>query len=403
MKQNVRELAVLGGRPALAEPLHVGRPNIPDPQAVLARVRGALERGWLTNDGPLVRELEERLADYLGVPHCVAMANGTIALEVLARALELKGDVLVPGFTFIATAHAFSWLGLRPVFCDVDPHTHTIDVLDAEARITKDTAAIAAVHLWGGACDVAALTALGGRLGLPVLYDSAHALGTAVGARRVGNFGTAEVFSFHATKFFNTFEGGAVTTHDGALAARLRLMRNFGFAGYDNVASEGTNAKLSEVHAAMGVTMLDHIDDLLAANQRSWSRYARALESCAALRMLAAPAGITSNHQYVVCEVAGDAALTRDQLLSVLWAENVRARRYFFPGCHRTEPYARRSTTRLPVTEDLAERVLVLPAGAAIADQQIDAVLELIDAAFAHADELRDRLPAHLPPGAFKA
>lgn len=403
MKPGVRELAVLGGRPRFNEPLHVGRPNIPDRDAVLDRIRGALERGWLTNDGPLVRELEERLAAYLDVPHCVAMANGTIAMEVLARALELKGDVLVPAFTFIATAHAFSWLGLRPVFCDVDPRTHTIDVNDAESRITRATAAIAAVHLWGSACDVNALSGLGERHGLPVLYDSAHALGAAVGARRVGTFGTAEVFSFHATKFFNTFEGGAVTTRDGGLAARLRLMRNFGFAGYDNVVAPGTNAKLSEVHAAMGVTMLDHIDDLLAANQHSWSRYARALGRRTDLRMLTAPPTVTSNHQYVVCEVAEAAPLTRDQLLSVLWAENVRARRYFFPGCHRTEPYAQRGAPHLPVTEHLAERVLVLPAGAAIADDQVDAVIDLIDAAFAHAGELSKTLPAHLPPGAFKA
>lgn len=402
MSQRTTQLAVLGGAPAFAEPLHVGRPNIADRQTVLARIEAALDRQWLTNDGPLVRELEARLAEYLGVQHCIAMANGTAAMEVLARALGLEGQIMVPAFTFIATPHAFSWLGLKPVFCDVDPLTHTIDVSDAERRLTSATTAIIAVHLWGGACDVQALTALGTRTGLPVLYDAAHALGTAIGPERVGRFGTAEVFSFHATKFFNTFEGGAVTTDDGDLAARLRLMRNFGFAGYDHVVARGTNAKLSEVHAAMGLATLEHVDDLLAANRRTWSRYEATLAHRPELRLVRPPAGQSSNFQYVVCEVTDDAPLTRDQLLSVLWQENVRARRYFFPGCHRAAPYAG-SAPALPVTERLAERILVLPAGATLAEEQIDLVLSIIADAFAHAAELRVRLPAYLPPGAFKA
>lgn len=396
------ELAVLGGPPLFAEPLHVGRPNVPDADAVIKRIRRSLNRGWLTNDGPLVRELEAELAKYLGVQHCVVMANGTAAMEVLARALELRGEVIVPAFTFIATPHAFSWLGLDVVFCDVDPRSHTMDVADAERRITDRTAAIAPVHLWGSACDVGELAHLADRHQLPVIYDAAHALGASVGPTRVGSFGTAEVFSFHATKFFNTFEGGAVTTADGELARRLRLLRNFGFAGYDDVVAVGINAKLSEVHAAMGLTMLEHIDDLLASNRRSWSRYAHALPKYRWLRMAQPRAGLTSNCQYVVCEVEEDAPLTRDQLLHVLWRENVRARRYFFPGCHRTPPYAAQAYS-LPVTEQLAERVLVLPAGATITTAQVDGVLGLIATAFEHAAELGQQLPRHMPPGAFKA
>lgn len=397
-----RQLAALGGQPRFAELLHVGRPNLPDHDAVLARIRAALERGWLTNDGPLVRELEEQLAAYLGVQHCVTMANGTAALEVVARALGLHGEVIVPAFTFIATPHAFSWLGLDVVFCDVDARTHTIDSADAERRITERTTAIAAVHLWGSACDVAALEAMAVRHGLPVIYDAAHALGATAGATRVGNFGVAEVFSFHATKFFNTFEGGAVTTNDGALAAELRLLRNFGFAGYDHVVAAGTNAKLSEVHAAMGLALLDHVDELLAANRQAWSRYASALQGRPGLCLQQPRAGSSSNYQYVVCEVTDAAPLTRDQLLNVLWQENVRARRYFFPGCHRVAPYAARAQV-LPVTERLAERVLVLPAGATITAAQIDAVVDSIDLAFDCADALRQQLPMQLPPGALKA
>ena len=401
MKNDINELAVLGGPPYFERPLHVGRPNVPDKQAFLARIEDALDRGWLTNDGPLLRELEQRLADYLGVAHCVAMANATVALEVLARGMNLSGEVIVPGFTFIATAHAFAWLGIEPVFCDVDPYTHSIDVASAERAITSRTSAIVAVHLWGSACDVHSLDALSTKTRLPVIYDAAHALGASVGTRRVGNFGAAEVFSFHATKFFNTFEGGAVTTNDPELASRLRLLRNFGFAGYDDVAELGTNAKLSEAHAAMGLSVLDHVNQLLDRNAETWIRYATALRNQKALRMVPTRDGFGSNHQYVVCEVTDESPLTRDQLLQVLWLENVRARRYFYPGCHRTPPYVQRRPRSLPVTERLSDTVLVLPAGAGIAPEEIDGVLGLIDYALAHANELKALLPANLPPGAF--
>jgi dTDP-4-amino-4,6-dideoxygalactose transaminase len=403
MKQTVSELAVLGGKPWFDQPLHVGRPNVPDKDAVLARIGDALDRNWLTNDGPLVRELETRLADYLKVPHCVAMANGTVALEALARALNLTGEVVVPAFTFIATAHAFAWMGIEPIFCDVDADTHCIDASSVESVISTRTSAIVAVHLWGSACAVDALAELAARCRLPIIYDAAHAMGATVRGTRVGNFGTAEVFSFHATKFFNTFEGGAVTTHDAALAERLRLLRNFGFAGYDEVVALGTNAKLSEAHAAMGLSLIEHLDTLLDRNAATWARYADALRGNSALRLLGPHDGYGSNYQYVVCEVTSDARLTRDQLLNVLWHENVRARRYFFPGCHRTPPYILRRQPALPVTEQLADRVLVLPAGASITEAEIDGVLALLDFALTNAQQLKDKLPEHMPAGAFKA
>lgn len=402
MIKTLEHFAVMGGAPQFAQPLHVGRPNIPDKSAVLARIEASLDRGWLTNDGPLVRELEEELAKYIGVAHCVAMANATVAMEVLARALGLKGEVVVPGFTFIATPHAFSWLGLKPVFCDVDRDTHMIDVASAERAVTAQTSAIVGVHLWGNACDVDRLADLARRRDLSLIYDSAHALGAATNGRRVGSFGTAEVFSFHATKFFNTFEGGAVTTNDAALAERLRLMRNFGFAGYDDVIAYGTNAKLSEAHAAMGLTMIEHVDSLGRRNRATWQRYADLLAGIEGLEMVAPRDQEGSNYQYVVAEVTDAAPLTRDQLLNVLWQENVRARRYFFPGCHRTEPYVS-SGVSLPVTEEVASRVLVLPAGAQISEREVQQVVGLIAGALECADQLRGHLPAAMPPGAFKA
>ncbi len=401
MIKTERELAALGGEPLFAQPLHVGRPNIPDRAAVLTRIAASLDRAWLTNDGPLVRELEAKLAGYIGVRHCVAMANATVAMEVLARALELKGEVIVPAFTFIATPHAFAWLGLKPVFCDVDRATHMIDVHSAARMISERTSAIAAVHLWGGAADVEALEALASRHNLALVYDSAHALGASARGRRIGGFGDAEVVSFHATKFFNTFEGGAVTTNNDALAERLRLLRNFGFAGYDNVIALGTNAKLSEAHAAMGLTMIEHVDGLSERNGITWRRYSEALRH-PGVKLIRPDDPGSSNYQYVVCEVTDDAPLTRDQLLNALWQENVRARRYFFPGCHRTDPYAAANQS-LPVSEEIAARVLVLPAGALITADEIAKVAGLIESAFESADRLRGRLPEYMPPGAFKA
>lgn len=403
MKQDGELLAVLGGRPSFETPLHVGRPNVPDVDSVLARIRQALERGWLTNDGPLVRQLEQKLATYLGVPHCVAMSNGTAAMEVVACALNLTGEVIVPAFTFIATPHAFAWLGLEPVFCDIDPETHTIDVRAAEQLISSRTSAIVGVHLWGRACNVTALEQLAARHRIALIYDAAHALGASFGKQKVGNFGTAEVFSFHATKFFNTFEGGAVTTRDAALAARLRLLRNFGFAGYDEIVALGTNAKLSEAHAAMGLAMVEHLDGLIDRNAHAWVHYAEALRGLGGCKLMQVQDGYGSNYQYVVVEVGHDFPLTRDQLLQVLWQENVRARRYFFPGCHRVQPYVSRRQRSLPITETATDCVLVLPAGATISDEQIDGVVQLIRLACDQADNLRERLPATVPPGGFKA
>ena len=403
MKRNLQDLAVFGGPRLFEHPLHVGKPNVPDKAAVLSQVSAALDRNWLTNDGPLVRELERKLAEYLDVPHCVAVCNATVGMEVLARALNLTGEVVVPAFTFIATAHAFSWLGLEPVFCDIEEATHTIDVRSAEKRITERTSAIVGVHLWGSACHVTELDAMAAHHGLPVIYDAAHAFGASVGHQRVGSFGKAEVFSFHATKFFNTFEGGAITTRDEALATRLRLMRNFGFAGYDDVATLGTNAKMSEAHAGMGLTLFDHLPDLLQRNVETWIAYADALRGIKGLRLLRARDGYGSNHQYVVVEIDDSAGLCRDQLLNVLWQENVRARRYFFPGCHRTQPYMARGAAQLPATERASDRVLVLPAGAGTSISDVAAVVGLIRFALEHASALSGKLPKQMQPGAFRA
>lgn len=396
-KQTARALAICGGTPAFEVPLHVGGPNLGNRQRLHDRLDGILDRRWLTNRGPLVQEFEAALARQLGVPHCIAVCNATVGLEVAARALELTGEVIVPAYTFVATAHALRWLGLDPVFCDVDPRTHTIDPARVAELVTPRTSAIVGVHLWGRPCDVNALQGIAERANLRLVYDAAHAFASERDGRPVGSFGDLEIFSFHATKFVNAFEGGAITTRSDALAERLRLMINFGFAGYDRVVELGTNAKMSEMSAAMGLTSLEEVDAFLAVNARNYEAYASGLSGIPALRLMTFDGRDRVNRQYIVVEVAAGAPLTRDELVDVLWAEGVRARRYFHPGCHRMEPYVRDPRWReapLNVTEDLCERVLTLPTGTSVSVEAVGVICEILRASLEHAAEVKQALVA---------
>ena len=389
------DLAINGAAPAFVDPIHVGRPNLGGKESLLRYTGEIYDRGWLTNNGPLVQELESRIAARIGVEHCVAMCNGTVALEIAARALGLAGEVIVPAFTFVATAHALQWQEITPVFCDVDPATHLLDPARVEAMITPRTSGIVGVHVWGQPCNVEALAEIAQRRGLRLLYDAAHAFACSHRGQMIGNFGDAEVFSFHATKFFNTFEGGAVATNDDDLAQRIRLMQNFGFTGLDTVVYVGTNGKMSEVSAAMGLTGLEGLDDFVAANRRNYDCYAAALAGVPGLRMLRYDGQARQNYQYIVLEVDETAGISRDDLVRVLHAENVRARRYFYPGVHRMEPYRSyfpHAGLLLPVTEKLAGQVLVLPTGTAVSPQDIDQIAQLVAFAVANGPAISQEL-----------
>ncbi|HZI20730.1 MAG TPA: aminotransferase class I/II-fold pyridoxal phosphate-dependent enzyme [Pyrinomonadaceae bacterium] len=404
MKKSLADLAVFGGLPAFAEKLHVGRPNVGRREALFARMNDLLDRRWLTNNGPFVQEFERRVADFVGVKHCVAMCNATIALEIAVRALGLTGEVIVPSFTFVATAHALQWQEITPVFCDVDPETHTLDPRQVERMITPRTTAVIAVHLWGRLCDTEALAEVCRRRNLRLLYDAAHAFGSSRGGRMAGGFGDAEVFSFHATKFFNTFEGGAVTTDDDDLAARMRLMKNFGFAGYDNVIYIGTNGKMTEVSAAMGLTSFESLDEFVAVNRRNYDFYRKGTAGIPGVRMTLYDERERNNYQYVVLEVDEEAAgVSRDELVQILWAENVVARRYFYPGCHRMEPYRSyypHAGLLLPETEALCRRVLLLPTGTAVGEAEIAEICRVIRLSVGGSREVRERLAAEAEPQA---
>ena len=388
---------MLGGEPAFAEPLHVGRPNLPDRAEVLRRVEQVLDSGRLTNEGPLVREFEQRIGALAGVEHCVATCNATTAIELAIRALGLTGEVILPSFTFIATAHVLQWNGLVPVFCDIAPDTYQLDPARVRELIGPRTSAILGVHLFGRTAAAPQLEVVARERDLALLFDAAHAVGAAHGSRPVGTFGDVEVFSFHATKLVTTLEGGAAVTADSALAERIRLMHRFGFTEVDEVSALGINGKLNEVSAGFGLASLDRLEDWIAHNHRNHEAYERCFDGLEGIRVVPPEPGARSNHQYVVLDVAPDAPLSRDEVRDVLWAENVLARRYFHPGCHASEPYRSLdpgARERLPVTEAVAGRVLCLPTGTAVGPPEIERIAEIVHAAVARAAAVRSALGA---------
>jgi dTDP-4-amino-4,6-dideoxygalactose transaminase len=379
--RSTADLAIHGAAPAFAAPLHVGGPNTGDRERFLERVGAIFDRRWFSNNGPMVQEFEEQLCRELGVKHCVAMCNGTVALEIAVRALGLHGEVIVPSYTFVATAHALHWQGITPVFADIDPATHTLDPVAVRSMITPRTTGIIGVHLWGRAGHVEALQEIADEAGLALMFDAAHAFGCTSRGRKIGSFGRCEVFSFHATKFFNTFEGGAVTTNDDELADAMRLMRNFGFSGYDNVIHPGTNGKMIEICAAMGLTNLEGIEEVIDVNRRNHELYSANLADVAGLGILSFDTSERNNYQYVVLEVGDDCNVSRDRLVDILQAENVLARKYFWPGCHRMKPYRDlqpHAGLVLPNTIKTAARVIVLPTGTSVSPDAIEAICDIL-------------------------
>ena len=398
MKTKIDDLAIFGGNPEFQEKLHVGRPNIGNRERLLERINDLLDKRWLTNNGPYVQEFQQRVAEILGVKHCIAMCNATIALEILIRAAGLTGEVIVPSFTFIATAHALQWQKITPVFCDIDPQTYTLDPYQIERMVTHRITGIIGVHLCGRPCNVEALTKIAKQHNLKILFDAAHAFGCSYKGRMIGSFGDAEVFSFHATKFFNTFEGGAVVTNDDELAAKIRLMKNFGFAGYDNVLSIGTNGKMSEISAAMGLTSLESMNEFISINRRNYHLYQREMADISGIRQLTFDETEKCNYHYINLEIEENITkISRDQLKTILKAENVLARRYFYPGCHRMEPYRScfpHAGLLLPVTERAAEQLLSLPTGTAVGEGEIKRVCQIIRFVISHAPEVNQMINA---------
>jgi dTDP-4-amino-4,6-dideoxygalactose transaminase len=371
------DLAINGAPPAFAEPIHVGRPNIGNRDTFMRLLGQVIDNHWLSNNGPMVQEFERRIASYLGVKHCVAMCNGTIALEIGIRALDLEGEVIIPSWTFVATAHALHWQGITPVFADVDPRTHNLDPDAVRSMITPRTTGIIGVHLWGRPAPIDDLQAIADEHGLKLMYDAAHAFGSAYRGQSIGCFGSCEVLSFHATKAFNTMEGGAVVTNDDELAEAMRLMRNFGFVDYDKVIHPGTNGKMIEACAAMGLANLGTFENVVRSNRNHHAAYAAALADVPGVSVLAYNPADRNSYHYVVLEVDEHFNTSRDHLVAALHAEKILARKYFWPGCHGMQPYRDlfpHAKLMLPNTQRIANGVVVLPNGATLQDGCIETV-----------------------------
>lgn len=393
MSKGLSDLAAFGGTPLFKMPRHANAPHFPGRSEFMKRVGSIFDSNWFTNDGPEVVELERQISSFLGVKHCVLTSNGTLGLQLLARALSLQGEVIVPSFTFIATAHAMEWEGVKPVFCDVRADSMAMDPEHCRRLISSETQAILAVHLWGSGCDVYELESIARKHGLFLLFDAAHAFGCSVDGRKIGSFGDAEVFSFHATKVFHTFEGGAVTTNSEELAASLRRMRNFGFTGLDRVESIGINAKMHEVSAAAGLANLAVFNHTVLKSKAVFDAYKSGLDDLGEVKMCDTAINGESNYHYVVCKVDPEnCLLSRDTIVDLLVAENVLARRYFHPGCHRSAPYSAIHQDDLPITEMLSASIIVLPAGAAMEPEWATAICSKLRLIFECSEAIRSRL-----------
>ncbi len=362
--------------------LHVGGPNVGDRKIFDQLVDEIFERRWFTNGGEVVKKFEKRLCEHLGVKHCIPVCNATLGLQIACRALELEGEVILPAFTFVATPHAVCWERLRPVFADVNCDTHSLCPESVLSLINSNTSAIMGVHLWGNPCEVETLQEIADDHGLKLIFDAAHAFSCSHRGTMIGNFGDCEVFSFHATKFFNTFEGGAIATNDDKLAEKIRLLKNFGFAGQNGVVHLGTNAKMSEISAAMGISMFGCIDQIAEKNRCNFEHYSTFLKNVRGLRVYSLSHLVRANWQYVVVEVDEEVfGASRDHVLDSLIQNDILAKRYFFPGCHNFEPYKngfRASGRRLVNTDKLCQRTLCLPTGNSVEPWQIAEVCDVI-------------------------
>jgi dTDP-4-amino-4,6-dideoxygalactose transaminase len=395
-KHFLNDLALFGGKPLFDDLLHVGQLNFPKWQRFKDEMQGIFDRRFFTNNGPKVRELETKLAERLGIGHAICMTNGTIALMVAAKALGLTGEVIVPAFTFIATAQSLIWSGLDPVFCDVDPDTHNISAQLAEPLITDQTSAILGVHLWGRPCDISGLTSLTEKNGMRLFYDAAHAVGCSHKNHMIGNFGDIEVFSMHATKVLNASEGGFVTTNDDRLADIIRTIRNFHSTETFVKTPLRINAKMSEAQAVMGLLSLEDLPVNCEANRQRYYAFLRNLSGLPGLTLIRFNEEESNNFQYIVVDVdKKEAGLSRNDLVRLLEGENVIARRYFTPGAHRTPPFAKRYPqylNKLAVTDSLSERLMQLPNGQAVILEDVEKMCAFIAFCLENATAISSRL-----------
>lgn len=362
--------------------INVTRSSMPSYEEYCEEIKELWDSHWLTNMGTKHKQLQAQLEAYLDTPHVTLYTNGHLALENVIAAMGLPegGEVITTPFTFASTTHAIVRNGLVPVFCDVNPADYTMDVTKIQALITEKTCAIVPVHVYGNLCDVDAIGAIAQKHGLRVIYDAAHAFGVVRNGINAANFGDASMFSFHATKVYNTIEGGAVTFADDTLVQVLNDMKNFGIRGPEACAYVGGNAKMNEFQAAMGICNLRHVEEEIAKRKTVVEHYRKRLSGVKGIILCGEQEGVKSNYAYFPAVFDGY-RYTRDQIFQMLKAENIVARKYFYPltndfDCYRDLPTA--GVEKTPVAAHIADRVLALPLYADLSLSDVDRICDII-------------------------
>lgn len=363
------------------EPLFVTRPQLPPLEEFMPYLKEIWRTHQLTNKGPFHEQLEAALCDYLGVEHLSLFANGTLALVTALQALRISGEVITTPYSFVATAHSLLWNGIKPVFVDIDPNTLNIDPAKLEAAITPQTTAILPVHCYGNPCAVDAIQEIADNYNLKVIYDAAHAFGVQCHCGSVLKHGDLSVLSFHATKVFNTFEGGAIVCPDAKTKQHIDHLKNFGFVNETTVVASGINGKMHEFSAALGLLQLEHLGDALERRREIDQRYREMLDDVPGIRCVPRAGQHTDNYAYFPILVDDEYALTRDGLYEKLRARNIHGRRYFYPlisdfPMYRGLPSAQRSN--LPVAAHVADRVICLPLFPDLLDDDTGRIVDLI-------------------------
>ena len=360
------------------ETIQVTRSSIPEFEEYIEEIRELWDTHWLTNMGAKHKALESQLLYYLNVPNITLFTNGHLALECIIAALNLRGEVITTPFTFASTTHAIVRNGLKPVFCDINPDDYTIDVQKIESLITKKTSAIIPVHVYGNVCDIEAIDRIAKKHNLKVIYDAAHTFGVTVNGQGIGTFGDASMFSFHATKVFNTIEGGAVTYNDSSIKQVLNDLKNFGITSPETVEYVGGNAKMNEFQAAMGICNLRHVNGEIIKRKKVVERYIDNLKDITGIKLSKEQVDVESNYAYFPVVFDGY-KMTRDGVFEKLKDNDIVARKYFYPLTNSFECYKDRyDVDETPVAKYIAERVLTLPLYADLALEDVDRICEII-------------------------
>ena len=358
----------------------VTRSSMPELEEYVEEIRDIWDSHWLTNMGEKHKNLQQQLKDYMKVENVELLTNGHMALELTMQAMNLQGEVITSPFTFASTTHAIVRNGLIPVFCDVNPIDFTIDVTKLESLITDKTCAIVPVHVYGNICNVEEIDRIAHKYGLKVIYDAAHTFGEEYKGCGIGTFGDASCFSFHATKVFNTIEGGAVCFKNDSWVQLLNDQKNFGIHGPESVCFVGGNAKMNEFQAAMGICNLRHLSDEIAKRRKVVERYRKRLSGVEGIQLSAIQENVESNYAYLPVVFDGY-KYTRNEVFAMLEEQGITARKYFYPltnsfECYRNYPTA--GTEKTPVAQHLALRVLTLPLYADLALEDVDRICDII-------------------------